>query len=90
MFRCQVTGKLSAPNESSYKIVTKVKSKSYFYARNRDGEIFKVSEQELGDLERRGLTEKDINRSQGYDILEEKTVLKEVYEKHVAAGGYVS
>lgn len=38
MFRCQVTGKLSKPNEKSVKLVSKTRPRSYPYLTGREGD----------------------------------------------------
>lgn len=57
MYRCEISGKVSRPNEKAYKLVTKTRVKEYF---NKEG-------QKIG---------------QGWEIVEEKTVSRDVYNKH--------
>lgn len=64
MYRCEVSGKLSQPNERAYKLVTKTRKREYFKDDPKTGQPVKIGE--------------------GFEIVEEKVVCKDVYDAATA------
>lgn len=86
MFKCQATGRMSLPNEKAHRLVTHIRSKTYFgrpkrkrtFERNDDGEGTMKS--------RRPISEEPEIIGHGYETVREILVSGEHYAKLMAEG----